>query len=141
MSTFIDINDYKQLITDDDLEVVYQADPANLDNAEKSAIEYFKGFIRGRYNVDLIFSKENDNRDKNLLSKLIDQVLYDLHSNLPGNLMPEVRERRKDELDEWLEKIQNGKYQADWPTWDTEDETDTGAPIKFGSNKKLGSNW
>jgi hypothetical protein len=138
---FITEDDYTTLITPEDLEVIQQATEQNRLNAEIAAIEYFSGYIRSRYNTDALFAKLADERDNNLLIFIIDQVLYTLHSNLPGNLIPEIRMQRKEELDKWLLQIQNGKFQPNWPTWDSDEETDQGNPIKFGSNTKMGSSW
>ena len=140
MSFIID-TDYTTLITTEDLEVVQQATEQNRLNAEIAAIEYFSGYIRSRYNVESLFAQEDDERDRNLLVFILDQVLYTLHSSLPGNLIPDIRMQRKEELDKWLLQIQNGKFQPKWPTLDDEDETDLGNPIKFGGNKKMGSGW
>lgn len=138
---FLLLTDYSTLITPEDLEVIQQATEQNRLNAEIAAIEYFSGYIRGRYDTDTLFAKEGTERDSNLLIFIIDQILYTLHSNLPGNLIPEIRMSRKEELDKWLLQIQNGKFQPNWPTWDSEEETDLGHPVKYGSNPKLRSHW
>jgi len=138
---YITPTDYNTLITPEDLEVVQQATEQNKFNAEIAAIEYFSGFIRGRYNVELLFAQIDEERDSNLLIFIIDQILYTLHSNLPGNLIPDIRIQRKEELDKWLLQIQNGKFQPNWPTLDDEDDIDQGNPIKYGSNKKMGNSW
>ncbi len=129
------------LITADDREVVEQADTATRERAETSAIEYFKGFLRGRYDVDALFAQVGTTRNTALIQFLIDEVLYTLHSSLPGNMMPEIRVKRKEQLDKWLVQIQKGDTQPDFPTIDTAIGTDTGNPVKYGSNKKLGSSW
>ncbi|MFK5855387.1 MAG: hypothetical protein QM503_04590 [Bacteroidota bacterium] len=134
-------DDYKTLITDDDREVVEQASDVNRENAEKSAIEYFKGYLRSRYNVDSIFEQVGEDRNPTLLMFVMDEVLYTLHSTLPGNLMPEIRQIRKENLDKWLLDIQKGRTQPDFPTIDDEESTDQGNPMKFGGNKRLGSTW
>ncbi len=134
-------NDYRQLITADDLEVVQQADATVRESAETAAVEYFKGFLRGRYDVDILFAQTGTARNTVLIQFLIDEVLYTLHSSLPGNMMPDIRVKRKEQLDKWLVQIQKGETQPDFPTIDTVDGTDTGNPVKYGSNKKLGSSW
>lgn len=134
-------NDYKRLIYDEDLEVVEQATESIRQAAEKSAEAYFKGFLRGRYDVDALFELTGDDRNDELIMFMIDEVLFTLHSSLPGNLMPEIRMIRKENVDKWLEKIQKGIIQPDFPTIDDEDETDQGNPVKHGSNSKLGSTW
>ena len=138
---FLTQDDYKRLITTDDREVVEQADEAIRLTAEVSAIEYFKGYLRGRYDVETLFEQTGDDRNPILVQFLIDEVLYTLHSTLPGNLMPEIRQIRKENLDEWLLKIQKGIIQPDFPTIDSDDETDLGNPIKSGSNTKLNQVW
>ena len=103
---FLIEDDYKRLITSDDREVVEQADAEIRLTAEVSAIEYFKGYLRGRYNVETLFNQTGEDRNPILVQFLMDEVLYTLHSSLPGNLMPEIRQIRKENLDSWLLKIQ-----------------------------------
>jgi len=138
---YLTIQDYRTLITDDDREVVEQADTIVRTNAEKAAIEYFKGYLRSRYNVDALFALTGEDRNAALLLFVMDEVLYTLHSSLPGNLMPEIRQLRKDAVDKWLMDIQKGFTQPDFPTIDNETGSDTGKPVKFGGNKKLGQTW
>jgi phage gp36-like protein len=138
---YLTLDDYKQLITSEDLDIVQQADETVRTNAETAAIEYFSGYLRGRYDVDALFARTGTDRDPVLVQFLIDAVLYTLHSSLPGNMMPEIRKERKDELDKWLLDVQKGIVQPDFPTLNTDEETDTGRPVKFGSNTKLNSTW
>jgi len=140
--SYLTTADYKTLILDDDLDVVQQADVAVRNNAELAAESYFKSFIRGRYDVDALFNPTlPDERDPMLVQFLIDEVLYNLHSALPGNMMPEIRSERKDKLDTWLKGIRRGDVEPDWPTIDDDWNTDLGNPVKFGGNKKLNSTW
>lgn len=138
---FLTDADYKQLITPDDLDVVQQADTTVRESAETAAIEYFSGYLRGRYDVVTLFARTGTARDPVLIQFLIDAVLYTLHSSLPGNMMPEIRKERKDELDKWLLNVQKGTTQPDFPTLITDTSSDAGNPVKFGSNSKLKSNW
>ncbi|MDP2723193.1 MAG: hypothetical protein Q8O72_10575 [Bacteroidales bacterium] len=136
---FIQTADYKQLITSDDLEVVQQADTVARVAAENAAIEYFKGYLRSRYNVVALFALTGAARDPVLLQFVMDEVLYTLHSTLPGNMMPEIRQIRKENLDKWLMNVQKGLIEPNFPTIDGDD--DSGNPVKYGGNKKLGSTW
>jgi len=138
---FLTDDDYKQLITPEDLEVVQQADINVRLIAETAATEYFSGFLRGRYNVEELFSLTKGDRDPVLIQFLIDEVLYTLHSSLPGNMMPEIRKIRKEELDKWLLNVQKGIVQPNFPTLNSDTETDIGNPVKYGGNSKLSSTW
>ncbi len=138
---FLTDDDYKQLITDDDLNVVQQADVTIRAKAENSAGEHIKGYLRGRYNVDAIFAATGDSRNAELIEKMIDLVLYNLFSTLPGIMMTETRKDRKDAADKWLLDVQKGISQPDFPTIDTTDGTDTGNPIRYGGNTKQNSSW
>jgi len=134
-------DDYKKLITEDDRDVVEQSDDTTRTDAEKAAIEYIKGYLRSRYDVDTLFEKTGEERNPALLLFVMDEVLYTLHSSLPGNMMPEIRQIRKENLDKWLKDIQKGHTQPDFPTIDSDDATDLGSPVKYGGNTKLGSSW
>lgn len=155
MTQYLTKEDYKKVITADDLAVVEQEDDLALEDAEEAAIEYFKGYLRSRYNVELLFSRVGDARDKNLVKFLGDQVLYDLHATLPGNMIPEIRIIRKKELDAWLKAIQTGQYQPSWPLIGDDgsggssggSSGGTGSTggnnpfFKYGSNKQHSNNW
>lgn len=154
MTNYLTKDDYKKVITADDLAVVEQQDDLALEDAEEAAIEYFKGYLRSRYNVEWLFSQTGDKRDKNLVKFLGDQVLYDLHATLPGNMIPEIRIIRKKELDAWLKAIQTGQYQPDWLLIGQEEGSGTGGNtgsdtgsegdnpyFRFGSIKKHSNNW
>jgi len=139
---FLTEDDYKFLITDDDRDVVEQSEETNRTKAEASAIAYFKGYLRGRYDVEALFALTGDNRPAELVLFLMDEVLYTLHSTLPGNMVPEIRQLRKENLDKWLLNIQKGIVQPDFGLITDEDgNTDLGNPVKYGGNKKLGSTW
>ena len=141
INMFLTTDDYKQLVTADDLDVVQQADATIREQAEKTAVEHVKGYLRGRYNVDAIFSATGENRNAELIEKMIDLVLYNLYSSQPGRMMTEIRVERKKDADKWLLDVQKGTSQPDFPTIDTDTETDIGNPIKFGGNKKVSSPW
>lgn len=138
MAGYLDDNDYKQLISSDDLKVVQKADILTRNRAEEAAKEYFRGFLRERYDIDSEFLKTGDDRNKSIVQYLMDETLYVLHSGLPGRLMPEIRVLRKEQLDKWLLNVQKGIIS---PGIDLIDEEDSGAPIKYGSNSKVSSNW
>ena len=138
--SYLTTADYKSLILDDDLDVIQQADVNIRQTAEAAAESYFKSFIRSRYNVEALFDA-GATRDPLLIQFLIDEVLYNLHSTLPGNMVPDVRSERKEKLDAWLKGIRRGDIEPDWPTIDDDENTDLGNPVKWGGNKKLDSTW
>ncbi len=134
-------SDYSTLINDYDLDVVQQSEELTRQKAEAAAIEYFKGYLRSRYDVAELFARAEDERDPVLIQFLIDEVLYTLHSTLPGNMMPEIRRERKDAVDKWLLDVRKGLTQPDFPTIDDDETTDLGNPVRFGGSKKLESAW
>jgi phage gp36-like protein len=138
-------SDIKQVCTPEDLEVLQQADDTTKSRAIKTAISYFKGFLRNRYDINTIFQdwdgQGEDPRDPALVTFLADYMLYTLYAAQPDRLIPEMRVTRKEDADEWLKGIQSGKINPGFQTWDTEDESDINNPIRFGSGKRTSSVW
>ena len=138
---FIQEDDYKTLITEDDREVVDQSDDTMRENAEDTAIEIMSGYLRSRYDIVACFDgTDAAKRNKALVMFCLDITLYNLHSSLPGRMVPETRERRRDEAIKWLEGVQLGKIIPDLPIKkDATGETVSG--IIWGSNQKNTNDW
>jgi phage gp36-like protein len=142
---FIFDEDIKKQCTVADLDVLAQSDEDVKDSAEKSAISFFRGYLK-RYDVDTIFTElselpEPDTRNASLVMFLIDYFLYILYSAQPDRLIPDIRVKRYEDAVHWLEGIQKGNVSPDLPTVDSEDETDINSTFKYGSEPRVSTTW
>jgi phage gp36-like protein len=140
MSHFLTEEDYRLLIQAEDRDIVEQSDAGLRQKAENTAIEEMKGYFRSRYDVDSIFSpdQEPDARNAVIVLFCMDITLYHLHSSVPTRLIPELRVKRYDDAVRWLDKVQVGKVNPGLPLIS---ELDPGAPIRFNSNEKMINDW
>jgi phage gp36-like protein len=140
---FLKDTDYNTAITDDDLQVVQQSDPAIRQAAELSAIELMSGYLRSRYDVGLIFTPAGtttDARSKIIVMYCIDLALYNLFSSIPGRFVSENRRQRYEDAIKWLESVQSGKVDPGLPL----KNDSAGAPVSsiiFGSNQQSINDW
>ncbi len=142
---FIFDTDIKKQCTAADLDVLAQSDEDVKDNAEASAISFFRGYLK-RYAVDTIFAilddvPEPETRNPSLVMFLIDYFLYILYSAQPDRLIPDIRVKRYEDAVKWLEGIQKGNVSPDLPTLDIDGETDVNSAFKYGSGDRVSSIW
>jgi len=136
---FLKDTDYKTAITEDDLDIVQQSDDTVREAAEAAAIEMMSGYLRSRYNIELIFA-DTPTKNKVIVMYCIDITLYNLHSALPGRFVPETRRVRYDDAIDWLKDVASGKVDPGLPA----KNDDTGEPVTqilYGSNQKQSSEW
>lgn len=138
---FLIDSDYNMLVSPDDLDVLQSYDENVRENAEKTAIEQIKGYLRSRYDVDALFDDvDEDERHPMLIACVVDIVLYTLYSSLPGRMMPEIRQIRYDNVINWLKDVHKGIVVPDFPTVDDDDGEDINNPLKWGSNSQTAKN-
>jgi len=142
---FILESDVQAIIYADELDVLTQAIDDHFDTAERSTVDFFKGYLRSRYDVDQLFTDYDgtgeDNRPAALVTYMCDHLLCILYATQPDRMFPENRRERCDCAKEWLEDINSGVIDPGFPTVDSDDETDINAPIQWNSNKKVSSTW
>jgi phage gp36-like protein len=133
---FLSEDDYKTLIDRRVLDIVQQSDEIARAKAESMAVEEISGYLRTRYDVNKIFTSQGAERNSVIVMILIDITLYHLSSWLPARMSGEVRKERYDAAIKWLSGVQKGTIQPSLPTIDTDTDTDTGNPVKWGSATK-----
>jgi hypothetical protein len=139
---FLTETDYAAIINPDDLEVVQASNDNNRLAMEQVAMEYIRGYTRSRYDMDYEFALEASERNPKLVQVMIDEVLYHLHATRQGRNFPEHRLLRKEQNDEWLDKVQRGRINPGFKVLDDEDGvSDPGVPFRLGSNTKNSSVW
>lgn len=84
------------------------------------------------------FWHPGDKRNKLIKTYMVDIVLYDLHTNLAKNQVPELRQDRYEDAMDWLKGIRDGKLED--PTLPKRVDTDnlpTDVVIRTGNSGKM----
>ncbi len=132
--TFLSTDDFKAVCDPQTLNVINQADPDNLDRAERYAIEEVSSYLRTRYDVNAAFNPSPEtNRNGYLVMIVADVALYHLVAWLPKRIGFEIRETRYKQAIAWLKDVQSGKATPDLPTpTDPTTGQESSQPVRFG---------
>ena len=139
--SYIELADYNN-IGRDALEVVQQSDQQNRLLAERYAIDFASGYLRGRYDLTQTFSMIGDERNMALVGCLTDIALYRMCLNLPSRMGMEKRKEQFDEAVKWLQSVQNSSILLDLPlVTGPKGEEDYYNPIRTGEGIKNNYDW
>lgn len=131
--TFLSQSDFHAVCDPQTLAVIDQADPANLDRAERYAVEEVSSYLRSRYDAAAAFAATGDARNGFLVMITADVALYHLVAWLPKRIGFEVRETRYRQAVEWLKEVQAGKATPDLPLpTDPATGEPSPQPVRFG---------
>lgn len=92
--------------------------------------------ISPRFDMDSELNKTGSNRQRSLLKHCINLSIYFLFQRLYTDVLPEGRVEGKDEAEQWLDDVYNGKLNVTLDTND--DENEKGWPLRWGSATKKG---
>jgi phage gp36-like protein len=111
--------------------------------AELASQAEMESYLRQRYNVAQIFSAIGENRNALIILYMVDIVIYHLHSNTAGDVIPELRIIRYNAAKDWLKAVAKGDISPDLPEKPDEgDGEGTGSQIiEFGSNPKYSERY
>ena len=138
---YIDSKDYNN-IGKEALEVVQQSNEENRLLAEKYAIDFAAGYLRGRYDLERTFSMTGDERNMALVGCLTDIALYRMCLNLPSRMGLEKRKQQFDEAVKWLQAVQDSDVILDLPTvTGPNGEEDYNNPIRIGEGIRNDNYW
>lgn len=138
---YIEIEDYNN-IGKDALDVVQQSDEQNRILAEKYAMDFAAGYLRGRYDLAKAFSMTGDERNMALVGCLTDISLYRMCLNLPARMGLEKRKQQFDEAVKWLQSVQNSSIMLDLPlVTGPNGQEDYHNPIRTGEGIKNEYFW
>ncbi len=130
-----------RIVTDPrSLDIFQQYDSEIRERAETEAIEEIAGYLRARYNTDLIFSQTAEQRNPKLVALTIDIVLYNLATWLPGKMALDIRLERYERAMEYLTKVAKGQITLNLPPAETNNNTATPG-IKYGGIKPSEYDW
>ena len=106
---FLTLNDYDKQIRSENLDRVIDSNSVILDDAEASSILKIKGYLDGRFDMDVEFAKTGSDRNALLITLTVDLVLYDVLSRINPRNIPELRMQRRDEATDLLKNTNEEK--------------------------------
>ncbi len=114
-----------------------------IDELIKDQISVMKTNLGSYYDVELIFGKTGDDRDRTVLNYLKDLVYYKMQKRRSS---ASLDTSDYDEAMKWLEEVSTGKRKADLPPKKIDTNGD-GVPdssvgfMKLGSRKNYSNGW
>jgi len=137
---FINKADLEKKIMAHELASITNGDDTIIDHSISAAIAEMKGYLKGRYDVEAIFSAADEERMPLLVGFACDISIYEIISlALPGQDLEDRRARYKRAID-WLKQLAKGEIEADLPKLEDE-EGNTESPFGFSSQTKRINSW
>lgn len=113
---FITNDDYSVLVRNEIKDVLLDNyTEAKLRAAEQMAIAQVKNYLSGRYDVQLIFEAQGNERNSHIVMVTLDCALYHLYTSTVPRKMPDIRSQRYQDSIDWLKLVAEGKAYADLP--------------------------
>ena len=109
MSDYINAADWTAFIREDTAGYVTQQDLSIRDTAEEMAVQQVRDALYPYYDVDGIFAKTGDDRDKNVFRWVMCLALYHLYRRVPDVNIPDRVVTDYDDIVEILRRISDGK--------------------------------
>ncbi|MFW2137115.1 phage protein Gp36 family protein [Chryseobacterium sp. TY4] len=141
---FLTREELKSVAPKDFVDIIVGADEEVVAEIIHEMESLIKTNLGSYYDVDLIFSKELEERDPTVMMYLKDLVYYKLMKRRkPG---ANINDEEYNEAMKWLEDISTGKRRANLPTIKTDTDgdgiPDTDVPfMKLGGNKRYQNGW
>ena len=129
MARFLKDTDYSMLIRSE-IKTLIANDQAKLLQAEKTAIAQVKNNLSKLYDLDFIFSQQDQERDDYIIMVIIDIALYHLYTSASQVRVPEFRSQRYEDAIKWLNNAGRGLLNADIPI-----KKDSKSSIRIHSRK------
>lgn len=138
---FLTDTDYRVVAGESALKNISQASEDIRLSAEKEAIEEISGYLRPKYDSEMVFGATGDGRNARIVTITCDIALYHMASSLPQKMGMEIRKERYERAIKWLEGVQAGRIIPDLPLVTGEDGEPVNLPMKYGCQQKLRNNW
>lgn len=136
MSKFINPEDYDASIHREILGSLTRDDESIVEICEDRAIAEMRGYLSARYDVDAIFSAEEDARNQLVLMMAIDIAVYHIFSIHNPQKMSQIRKDRYERAVEWLKQVAAFKITIDGAPKLPEEEQKQNSPWLMSSNPK-----
>lgn len=123
---FLNIEDFKTQIQEDNLDQITSNDYSILYDAERKAIEEMQSYLALRYDVANIFNRTAAERNALIIMYCVDILLYHVHSRINPRKVPDLRGIRYEAAIAWLTKVAKGLLAPNLPLLDKgKEETNT----------------
>lgn len=137
---FLEKSDLKTKLAEYQIEAITEGDDSIVNNAIMAGIEEVRSYLLGRYDVEQIFSKTGDERNKLLLEYTKDCAIWHLISSSHSDIIYENVMTRYDRAIQFLSKAQAGKVTIDLPAA-MNDKGNEITTIRGGSMPRQNYNW
>ena len=117
------------------LELLQRQDESVRRRAEAVAMEQVACYLRGRCDIDGIFSARGNERPDIIVCAVADIALYHMISWLPQRMGWEIRKERYDNTLAWLAAVQAGKVDPGLPELPAENGEPSGEVLWGGARK------
>jgi predicted lysophospholipase L1 biosynthesis ABC-type transport system permease subunit len=136
---FLTEQDFEDMQVRTDVLAVLKISTTTLDTAEIAVQEQVSSYIRARFDAVATFAAIGTARNPMIVMYMVDLILYHLHSNTAGRVMPKTRQDRFDAAIAWLTSVSTpGGLIPDLP------EIPNNLPdplFKFGGNDNYSRRW
>lgn len=142
--SFITKQDLKTITTVEIIDLITNNDDDIVDEIIKEDIGIMKTFLGSYYDMDEVFSKTGEERNRTVLKYLKAIIAHDLPKRRKKPV-PKDADSDYQEAMNWLEKIASGEWKADLPPKKVDLDGD-GIPdnvpfLKLGSRKSYQNGW
>lgn len=136
MSQFIQPTDYDASMHQEILNSITRGDSTIIEMCEERTLSQMRGYLAGRYDCDMIFSRQGDERHPLILMYAIDISLYHLMSVHNPAKMTQIRKDRYDEAITYLSGVARGKVSFEGAPLAKLEVAQHHTPIQVMSNPK-----
>jgi phage gp36-like protein len=116
------------------LEALSRNSDITLNDIIAISIDEMGGYLASRFDIVNIFNKTGSDRNQSIKQKLIDIVLYHIHSKGNPSAIPDIRVKRYDDAIEWLKGVQSGSINP--PGLPLREEESVNSMMSYGSNPR-----
>ena len=140
---FLVKDELKTVSTLEIIDIITNSDDEIIEIIIEECIDVMKTYLGSYYNMDEVFAKTGDDRNKTLLKYLKALVIYEIPKRR-GKQVPRDQAEDFNEAMRWLEKVAAGEWRANLPPKKVENEDGTQSEVgffKLKSNKTYRNHW
>jgi phage gp36-like protein len=127
---FLTIDDYKKRIRDNVLRQMIEDNDDLLKELETDAQSFIESRLRGKYDVESIFSNVGSERHPLIVACMIDIVIYYLTMRVSPKQAQETRVKLYEDACKWLSEVKKGDTIPDLPILEPSKNTPSGFRFK-----------
>lgn len=136
-------DELKTVSTIEIIDIITNSDDEIINMIIEECIDVMKTYLGAYYDMEEVFAKTGDDRNKTLLKYLKALVIYEIPKRR-GKQVPRDQAEDFNEAMRWLEKVAAGEWRANLPPKKVENEDGTQSEVgffKLKSNKTYRNHW